>query len=160
METFGGVEVSLHTFLTSALDGGEWSVSLCSLVKSPQYPLYRRLGGPQSRSGRCGRTPLIQFVGSSFYWLRYAGKKMETSALSRDEWSASRSVLFASLYCVISCKLSPEIMWALLIRNKRIGGSKCSNWYPRRCCDAQQLSANGMPSSSGLFSYHSPWTVR
>jgi hypothetical protein len=31
---------------TSALDGGEWSES--------RYPLYRRLGGPQSRSGHRG----------------------------------------------------------------------------------------------------------
>jgi len=38
----------LHTFLTSALDGGEGSDSY-----SLWYPLDRRLGGPQSWSG-CG----------------------------------------------------------------------------------------------------------
>jgi hypothetical protein len=27
METYVGVEVQFHTFLTSALDGGEWSAS-------------------------------------------------------------------------------------------------------------------------------------
>jgi hypothetical protein len=27
MITYGGVDVEFHTFLASALDGGEWSVS-------------------------------------------------------------------------------------------------------------------------------------
>jgi hypothetical protein len=43
---------------TSAIDGGEWSASrpaaLYSRGKDPPYPLDRRLGGPQSRSGRRG----------------------------------------------------------------------------------------------------------
>jgi hypothetical protein len=44
---------STHS-LTSALDGGEWSASRSGRFtqgKSPRYPLDRRLGGPQSRSG-------------------------------------------------------------------------------------------------------------
>jgi hypothetical protein len=44
--------------LTSALHGGEWSASrpgrFILSEKSPWYPLDRRLGGPQSRYGRCG----------------------------------------------------------------------------------------------------------
>jgi hypothetical protein len=43
--------------LTSTLDGGEWSASrpaALSQGKSPRYPLDRRLGGPQGRSGRGG----------------------------------------------------------------------------------------------------------
>jgi len=36
--------------LTSALDGGEWSASH-SQGKSPQHPLDKRLGGPQSHFG-------------------------------------------------------------------------------------------------------------
>jgi hypothetical protein len=43
-----------YSFLTLALDGGEWSASRpghgFSLAKDPRYPLYRRLGGPQSQS--------------------------------------------------------------------------------------------------------------
>jgi hypothetical protein len=51
----GGIAPS---FLTSALDGGEWSASRsCRFTpqeKSPRYPLDRRLGRPQSRSGCYG----------------------------------------------------------------------------------------------------------
>jgi hypothetical protein len=49
---------SSYSFLISALDGGEWSASRPSRAlprgKDPRYPLYRRLGGPQSRSGHRG----------------------------------------------------------------------------------------------------------
>jgi hypothetical protein len=42
-------------FTTSALDGGEWSASRPGRAlprgKDPRYPLDRRPGGPQSRSG-------------------------------------------------------------------------------------------------------------
>jgi hypothetical protein len=45
-------------FLTSALDGGEWSDSrtghFTHKKKSPWYPLGRRMGRPQSRSRFCG----------------------------------------------------------------------------------------------------------
>jgi hypothetical protein len=44
---------SSYSFLTSALDGGEWSASRPG-ERTPLYPLYRRLGGPQSRSGHRG----------------------------------------------------------------------------------------------------------
>jgi hypothetical protein len=47
------MEYSSTHSLTSALDEGEWSASR-PFGKNPQYPLYRRLGGPQSRSGRGG----------------------------------------------------------------------------------------------------------
>jgi hypothetical protein len=46
------------SFLTSVLDGGEWSGSHSRRALPPgmdlRYPLHRRLGGPQSWSGhRC-----------------------------------------------------------------------------------------------------------
>jgi hypothetical protein len=45
-------------FLASSLDGCGWSASRLGRFilqgKNPRYPLDRRLGGPQSRSGRCG----------------------------------------------------------------------------------------------------------
>jgi hypothetical protein len=42
----------MHGFLTLALVGDEWSASRPG--KSPHYPLDRRLGRPQSQSGRYG----------------------------------------------------------------------------------------------------------
>jgi len=41
--------------MTAALEGSEWSAARSGLTLPPgktQYPLYRRLGGPQGRSGR------------------------------------------------------------------------------------------------------------
>jgi hypothetical protein len=32
--------------------------------KSPRYPFYRRLGGPQSRSGRCGEVKVFYPTGT------------------------------------------------------------------------------------------------
>jgi hypothetical protein len=47
---------SSYSFLTSALDGVSGQhhapAALYPRVEDPQYPLYRSLGGPQSRSGR------------------------------------------------------------------------------------------------------------
>jgi hypothetical protein len=60
MKTYGEMEVQFHAFLISALDKYEWSVQaptalfLEKLPPPPRYPLHRRLGGPQSRSGRYG----------------------------------------------------------------------------------------------------------
>jgi hypothetical protein len=41
-----------ESFLTSALDGGEWSPTLSGRF-TPRYPLDRRVSGLQSQSGRC-----------------------------------------------------------------------------------------------------------
>jgi hypothetical protein len=55
MKAYGGVDVYIYVFLTSALVGGEWSASRPGCFtprrKSPQYPLNKRLSGPQSWSG-------------------------------------------------------------------------------------------------------------
>jgi hypothetical protein len=48
---------SIHS-MTSALDGGEWSASrpgrFTPRKRAPQYPLDKKLGESQSRSGRGG----------------------------------------------------------------------------------------------------------
>jgi hypothetical protein len=52
----GGVEVKLHSFLVSALDGGKWQASRAGSFtpgKEPRYPFKKkRLGGNYSRSGQ------------------------------------------------------------------------------------------------------------
>jgi hypothetical protein len=54
----GGWRYTSTHSLTSTLDGGEWSASrpgrFTPKESAPRHPLYRRLGGPQSRSGRGG----------------------------------------------------------------------------------------------------------
>jgi hypothetical protein len=54
IKTCEGVDVQMQVFLISALDG-EWLASHPRLFyprgKSPQYPLDRRLDGPQDQSG-------------------------------------------------------------------------------------------------------------
>jgi hypothetical protein len=57
MKTYWGVEIRLHAFLTSVLDGGEWRTLRSAALpqgKGPWYPLYKTMGEPQNRSGRGG----------------------------------------------------------------------------------------------------------
>ena len=45
--------------MTAALEGGEWSAARPGRTLTPKktrYPFYRRLGGPQDRSGRGGKS--------------------------------------------------------------------------------------------------------
>jgi hypothetical protein len=52
----------LYLILTSALAGGEWSASRPGRFtpgESPRYPLNRRLGEPQNRSGRFGEEKIL-----------------------------------------------------------------------------------------------------
>ena len=68
-------------FLTAALEGGEWSAARPGPTLLPgkaRYPLYRRLGGPQGRSGRVEnlvpigiRSRNVQPVAQSLYRLSY-----------------------------------------------------------------------------------------
>jgi hypothetical protein len=87
MKMYGAVEVYLHVFLASEVDGGEWSASRTGRFttgeRAPRYSLDRRLGGPQSRTEHDGekkipapagnRTPGVQPVAQSLYWLSYPG---------------------------------------------------------------------------------------
>jgi hypothetical protein len=68
MKAYGGVDVYIHTWSTSALAGGELSGSrpgrFTRREKSPRYPLHRRLGGPQNRSGRFGGEKILDPTGT------------------------------------------------------------------------------------------------
>jgi hypothetical protein len=61
MKAYGGVDVQIQIFWTSALAGGEW---LASGLESPRYPMDRRLGGPQSRSGQYGEVKILDPTGT------------------------------------------------------------------------------------------------
>jgi hypothetical protein len=54
MNTHGGMEVQLHAFVTSTLDGGGQPHVPAALPSGKERPLpiRQRLGGSQSRSGR------------------------------------------------------------------------------------------------------------
>jgi hypothetical protein len=68
MKTYGGVKVELHILLTTALVGGQWSASrngrFTPWETAPRYPLDRRLGGPQNRSGRHGEEKILTPTGT------------------------------------------------------------------------------------------------
>jgi hypothetical protein len=68
MKANGGVNVQIHIFLMSALAGSEWSASCPSHFlpqgKGPWYPLDRRLGGPQTWSGRFGEEKNLDPTGT------------------------------------------------------------------------------------------------
>jgi hypothetical protein len=61
MKAYGGVDVKFHIFFTSTLVGGEWSASRSAIY--PRYPLDRRLGGPQTRSGCRGEDKILDSTG-------------------------------------------------------------------------------------------------
>jgi hypothetical protein len=55
MKTNGTMDVYLQAFLSSALDGAEWSDSGPSrFTPAKSFPLDRRLGGPHSQSEQSG----------------------------------------------------------------------------------------------------------
>ena len=66
-------EIELYSSMTAALEGGEWTATRPSWTLPPgktQYPLYRRLGGPQGRSGQVRKISpsLVSISGPSSPW--------------------------------------------------------------------------------------------
>ena len=62
-------------FMTAALEGGEWSAARRGRTLPPgktHYPFYRRLGGPQRRSGRREKSrPQWDFFYNNILLFRY-----------------------------------------------------------------------------------------
>jgi hypothetical protein len=75
-----------NIFLTSALVAGECSASRPGRFtpgeRTPRYPLDRRLGGPQSRSGRHGEVKILAPTGTwtpiSWSWVQVVERKIRT----------------------------------------------------------------------------------
>jgi hypothetical protein len=61
VSVYGGVDVQIHIFLTSALAGGEWSASRTGRYNpGERAPLLDRiLGEPQTQCGRCGGEKIL-----------------------------------------------------------------------------------------------------
>jgi hypothetical protein len=85
MKIYGEVEVQLHAFLTSALDGSEWLTSLPPYFISREYLLDVNWRGPPSRYRFCDEgkpfclsrdsTPIFRSfspVTLSLFWLSYS----------------------------------------------------------------------------------------
>jgi hypothetical protein len=68
MQAYWGVDVYIHIFLDP---GTSWRWVVCFTLRPPyprgksrQYPLDRRLGGPQSQSGRHGEVKILDPTGT------------------------------------------------------------------------------------------------
>jgi len=67
--------------MTAALEGGEWLAGRTVrnlLLRNNRYPFYRRVSGPQGRSGRAKnlvptgiRSRIVQHVAQTLYRLSY-----------------------------------------------------------------------------------------
>jgi hypothetical protein len=83
IKAYVGAEVYLHSILTSALDGGEWSVSKDRLIGSYYLTLCE----------------IKAYEGAEVYLHSFL-----TSALDRGEWSVSRDRLIGSYYLTESLR--------------------------------------------------------
>ena len=80
--------------MTAALEGGEWSAARTGRTLRPgksRYPFYRRLGGPQGRSGPAEylvptriRFRTVQPIAQSLYRLSHRAHSLETYWVSFD----------------------------------------------------------------------------
>jgi hypothetical protein len=78
MKEYGGVDICLHVFLTSALFGGEWSaLSSCRCTPEERAPRTHWIGG---------------WVGPKPVWMTWRGENSRLYRDSNSEPSVVRSV--------------------------------------------------------------------
>jgi hypothetical protein len=67
MKAYGGVNIQIHIFLTSALAGGEWSVSLpCHFTPGERAPGTHWIGGwvnPRADMDNVGKRKFFTLLG-------------------------------------------------------------------------------------------------
>ena len=108
--------------MSTALKGGEWSAArpgrTLALGKT-RYPLYRRLDGPQGRSGRAenlalpGFDPLIiQPVALSLYRLSYPAQQNHTNEIPNHNFHETHERTFMKLQAKLLSLLHDRI-WNL-----------------------------------------------
>ena len=118
--------------MTAALEGSEWSAA-CPGRTLPsgktRYPFYRRLGGPQGRSGRAEnlvltgiRSRTVQPVAQSLYRLRYRAHILSGNVLFNC------THIFDRLWC--SCLLLYVLpRWRFFRGRNMWDGTKVTNDY-------------------------------
>ena len=141
--------------MTVALEGGEWSAARLGHSLQPgktRYPLYRRLGGPQGRSGRAknlfptgSRSQTVQPVVS-----RYTDRATRPTGLCRISAYERDLCLIDWLIDWCGPKLAPKCyhLWNLRVvtrvcnriaylkeTSQLIGADRCHNLVLRIVCD-------------------------
>jgi hypothetical protein len=70
--------------------------------KSPWYPLDRRLGGPQSRSGCCGEDKNLELQGNDFYIIRGKSNNYLTLILlEQNNWEVNTIYYFRAMNSIV-----------------------------------------------------------
>ena len=106
--------------MTTALEGGEWSAACPGRTLPPgktQYPLYRRLGGPQGQSGQAEnlvptriQSPTVQPVARSLYWLSYPAHTCKYSLIIYIQREATKPTTYLT-------QTTTFIQWPYIYKN-------------------------------------------
>jgi len=114
--------------MTAALEGGEWSAARPGRTLPPaktQYPLYRRLGGSQGRSGRAEnlvrtgiRSRTVQPVAQSLYRLSYPAHVYKFSEDIRSRAWVPLGLKWRQVMKSVKCKVMPgnkAVCWSVSV---------------------------------------------